>query len=88
MRERFEFEGIVAVSDIMTLAVYSSQYIKERVKEPVENEQHFHLLPEMDLFMPYQLCLIVWFTGDPYKDEKREPGIIVEYFFTGIDLIR
>jgi hypothetical protein len=46
------------------------------------------LLPEMDLLMADQLRLIIWLTRNPDKNEERQAGVIIEYLFPGIDLIR
>ena len=54
----------------MTLAIQSSKQIKKTVKDPMKNEEHFHLLPEVDLFVTYELCLILGFPPDPDKNEK------------------
>ena len=54
----------------------------------MKDKKHFNLLPEMDLFMMDQLLLVIRLTRDPDENEERQAGIIVEYFFPGIDLIR
>lgn len=71
MVESLKFERIVPIRDVMTLTARSTQEIEERIKKPVKNKQHFHLLPKVNLLMPDKLCLIVGLAGDPDKDEKR-----------------
>ena len=83
----FEFKGIVTICDIMTLPVGSSKHIEKRIADPVENKQHFDLLPEMDLLVAHKLSLIMWLTGNPDEDEERQAGVIIEYLSTGIDLV-
>jgi hypothetical protein len=51
--KRFQFKWIVAIGNVVALTIYSPQKVKERIEEPMENKQHFHLLPEVDLFMPH-----------------------------------
>lgn len=65
------FKWIVAVGDIMALAVHSAQEIEKSVKYPVQNKQHFDLLPKMNLFVANKLGLIIWFAGYPDENEKR-----------------
>lgn len=88
MRVGFEFERIIAVSNVMAMSFGSSHDIEDHVEQPVKNEQHFYLLPEMDLFMADKLRLVAGLPCYPDEDEEREAGIIVEYLFSGIDLIR
>src|SRR5687768_12145018 len=88
MGECLQFERVIPVGDIVTLTVCPSHQIKKSIKQPVENKQHFHLLPEMDLLMSDQLRFIIWLTRNPDKNEERKAGIIIKYLFPGIDLIR
>ena len=88
MGECLQLERVIPVGDVMTLAICPSHQIKKSIKHPVENKQHFHLLPEMDLLMADQLRLIIWLTRNPDKNEERQAGVIIEYLFPGIDLIR
>ena len=88
MREGFELKRVVTIRDVMALTVHASDDIEQQITHPVENEQHLNLLPEMDLFVPNQLGLIVSLAGYPDEDEKRESRVIIEYLFPGIDLIR
>ena len=83
----FEFEGIVTICDIMTLPVGSSKHIEKRIADPVKNEQHFDLLPEMNLLMAHKLSLIMWLAGNPDEDEERQAGVIIKYLSPGIDLV-
>lgn len=69
--ESFKLKRVVAVGDVVTLPVCPSDEIEQAIEEPVKNEQHFHLLPEVDLLMPHELCLIAWRACDPDKDEER-----------------
>jgi hypothetical protein len=83
----FELEWIVTISDIVTLPVRPSKQIEKSIEEPVKNEQHFYLLPEVDLLVAHKLSLIMWLTGDPDEDEEGQSGVIIEYLFPGVDLV-
>ena len=72
--KRFQFERVVTICDIMALPVRSSKQIEKRIADPVKDEQHFDLLPEMDLLVAHKLSLIMWLPGDPYEDEERQAG--------------
>lgn len=71
----------------MALPVRSSKQIEKRIADPVKDEQHFDLLPEMDLLVAHKLSLIMWLPCDPYEDEERQAGVIIEYLFPGVDLV-
>ena len=88
MGKCFQLERVIPVGDIMTLTVCPSHQIKKPIEQPVEDKQHLHLLPEMDLLMSDQLRLIIWLTRDPDEYEERQAGVVIEYLFPGIDLIR
>lgn len=88
MGKCLQLERVIPVGDVVTLAICPSHQIKKSIEQPVEDKQHFHLLPEMNLLMSDQLRLIIWLTGNPDKNEERQAGIIIEYLFPGIDLIR
>lgn len=68
--EGFDLKRIVSVCDIVTLAIAPSEEIEEGIKKPVKDEQHFNLLPVMDLFVANQLRLVVRLTCDPDENEK------------------
>ena len=88
MSKCLQLKRVVPVGDVVTLAICPPHQIKKSIEEPVEDKQHFHLLPEMDLLMSDQLRLIIWLTGYPDKYEERQAGVIIKYLFPGIDLIR
>ena len=71
VRKGLQLEWIVTIGDVMTLPIGATHQIEETVKKPVKDEQHFHLLPEMNLLVAYQLRLIVGLTRDPDKNEER-----------------
>ena len=54
----------------MTLAAASAKKVKEGIEKPVEQEEHFYLLPEMDFLMPDKLGLVVCLFPYPDEDEK------------------
>ena len=86
--ECLDLKRIITVCDVMALTGHSSEEVENAIKQPMKDKKHFDLLPEMDLFVVYQLLLVIRFTRNPDENEKRQTGIIVEYFFPGIDLIR
>ena len=88
MRERFQLKGIVAVCNVMALAIHPAHKVKEDVKQPMKYEEHLDLLPEVYLLMAHELRLIVGLPCDPDEHEEGEPGVIIKYLFPGIDLIR
>lgn len=55
----------------MALASHSSYQVEKGIADPVQDKEHFHLLPEMNFFMANKLCLVVGLTGDPDENEKR-----------------
>jgi hypothetical protein len=55
----------------VALAVRATNEVEQDIEKPVENEQHLHLLPEVNLLVPNQLCLIVGLTSDPDEDKER-----------------
>jgi hypothetical protein len=71
VRKRFEFKWVIAISDVVTLAIHSAQKIKEGIEQPMENKEHFNLLPEMNFFVTDQLRLIISLACNPDEDEKR-----------------
>lgn len=85
--KRLDFKRIVAIGNVVTLTVQPSHKIKKCVKDPVEQEKQFHLLPEVNFLVSDQLRLIVRLAGYPDKDEKRETCIVVENFPLGIDSV-
>jgi hypothetical protein len=87
VRKSFELEGVVTIGDIVALSVRSSKQVEKSIEEPVKNEQHFYLLPEVDFLVAYELGLIMWLSGDPDEDEERQSGVIIEYLFPGVDLV-
>lgn len=88
VRVSFDLERIVSIRDVVTMSFCAAHQVESTVKQPMEDEQHLHLLPEVNFFMTDQLCLVSWLAGNPDKNEKRKAGVIIEYFFPGIDLIR
>lgn len=68
--ECFQLERIEPVSNIMALAIHSSNEIEDGITQPVKNEQHLHLLPEMDLLMADKLGLIMGLARYPDEYEK------------------
>lgn len=84
----FDFKRIVSVSDVVTMSFGAKDSIKERVEKPMEDEQHFQLLIEMDLLVPNQSHLVTCQPGDPDKDKKGESGVVVENSFTCVDFKR
>ena len=67
----FNFKRIVAVGNVMALTTHPGQHIEKAITNPVKDEQHFDLLPEVYFFMANQLRLVVGLAGDPDKNEKR-----------------
>jgi hypothetical protein len=53
--ECFNFKWIVAVGNVMALTIHPAHYIEKSVANPVKDEEHFHLLPEMNFLVAYQL---------------------------------
>lgn len=68
--ECFNFEGIVPISNVVTLPVYPSNKVEQCIEYPVKDKQGFNLLPEMDLFMADQSGLIVRCARNPDEDKK------------------
>lgn len=64
------FKWIVAVRNVMTLSIHPSNQIEEGVEEPMEDEQHLHLLPKVNFFMADQRRLIMRLARDPDENEK------------------
>ena len=71
MGECFQLKWIVTVSNVMALSIHSSYQIEERITQPVENEKHLNLLPEVYLLMSDKLGFIVRLACDPDEYEKR-----------------
>ena len=88
MLESLYLKGIISVGDIMTLSVHSSKQVEEPVNKPMKDKEHFYLLPEVNLFVSHKLSLVVRLFCDPDENEERQAGVIIEYLFPGIDLIR
>jgi hypothetical protein len=55
----------------MALPIHSSYQVEESITQPVENEKHLNLLPEVYLLMSDKLGFIVRLACDPDEDEKR-----------------
>ena len=70
MCEGFKLKGIVAVCNVVALSVHPADEVKEQITKPVKNKQHLYLLPEVYLFMPDELSLIVGLAGYPNENEK------------------
>jgi hypothetical protein len=68
--ERLDLEGIVPVCNVMALAVQPAQQVEEAINKPMKNKQHLHLLPEVDLLVAYELCLVLSLLSDPDENEK------------------
>jgi hypothetical protein len=45
----------------------------------MKNKQHFYLLLEMNLLVPYQTGGILLQPADPDEQEKRKSGVVSEY---------
>jgi hypothetical protein len=52
------------------MTFHPSQKVKESVQDPVENKQHFNLLPEVNFFVSHKPRLIARMAADPDENEK------------------
>lgn len=70
MIESLQFEGIIPVGYVVALPIRSRQQIEESIQNPMKDEQHLHLLPEVNLLMSDKLCLVIIPLHYPDKDEE------------------
>src|SRR5690606_24692723 len=74
----FEFERVIPVCDVMSVSFIARNRIKQRIQQPVKNEQQFELLLEVDFLMSKQADLIFFQATYPNENKKGKSSIILK----------
>ena len=66
----FDLKRIVAIGRVMPMPLGTQNDIEKGIEQPMKDKEHFNLLPEVNLLMPYQALLVLLNAANPDKDEK------------------